>query len=376
MKQFIKQLERDIEHAVRRAVRAAHRSSSGQYVGQLEQELTKFFGGFPVVSVSSGTDGLILAMKALGIGRGDEVIVPAFSFVATASSVVWTGAVPVFADIRNDDYALDPECVEECITRRTKAIVVAHLFGQPASRMADILRIARRASLYVIEDAAQSFGGRIRMADGTWRLAGSVGDVGCFSFSQTKPFGAYGNGGAVISRHPEIVKRITLLRHYGGFRPYREIREAGINASLADLAAVVILTKFAWRNEIAAAYHALAGRYCRGFAKLPQLQVPLPIADTSRVWYRYPVRTKECNDLFGFLKQRLKEHRLHPMLNYPVPLPHLEAFRSLRPLRRRNDLRISEAVASELLALPMSLHTSERDARTICSATRSFFSDL
>lgn len=339
----------------------------GKHVAELERALSRFLGNAPVAAVSSGTDGLMLAMKAAGIGPGDEVIVPAFSFVSTASSVAWIGAKPIFADICIDDYALDHRKIESLITKRTRAIIVVHLFGHPAD-ITPILKIAKKKRIVVIEDAAQSFGTKCR-----GRFAGTIADLGVFSFSPSKPLGSFGNGGAVVSRNSEFINRIKLLRRYGGSRPYDNIALAGINAELDDFQAVILKVKLAYIREILAAYQRIANIYKLALDNVGDLILPKTKSGILRTWYRYPIRTAARNELFSFLEGQFRGTKLCPMLNYPVPLPRLNAFSAFVPNSRKMTFPVSEKAASETLVLPMGIDISEKDAEKLAKVVREFF---
>lgn len=339
----------------------------GKHVVEFERDLSRFLGNAPTAAVSSGTDGLMLAMKAAGVGSGDEVIVPAFSFVSTASSVVWIGAKPVFADICIDNYAMDHFKIKSLITERTRAIIVVHLFGYPTD-VAPILKIAKNKKIVVIEDAAQSFG-----AKRNGRLAGTIADLGVFSFSPSKPLGSFGNGGAVASRNREFINRIKLLRRYGGNRPYVNVALAGVNAELDDFQSIVLRVKLSHIREISAAYQRLADIYHRTLAEIDHLILPKAEPEIFRSWYRYPIRTAARDGLFSFLRARFSGTKLCPMLNYPVPLPRLNAFSAFVPNSRKMTFPVSEKAASETLVLPMGIDISEKDAGKLAKAVKEFY---
>lgn len=362
----MRELRKEIYRAVTQAI-ARHHIHSGKpfFVKKLEKRLASFFGS-PAVGVASGTDALILVMKALGIGCGDEIIVPAFSFISTASSVAWVGAKPIFVDIRIDDCAMNPQKIEEKINPKTKAIILVHLFGKPALGTAKILKIAKNHRIFLIEDAAQSFGAKFSS-----RLVGTIGDAGCFSFSSTKPLGAYGNGGAVVSKNKRLINAIKLMRSYGGRRPYREIRRLGVNASLDDIQAAIILVKLKWKKKILSAYTDIAKKYGKELFGVGDLKLFFTEGDDSRVWYRYPVRTTRRNTLFNYLIRKLRQEKLLPMINYPVPLPYLSVFKKLG--HSRGEFPVSEKISREILALPMSIFMEKKDLYILTRIIKQFF---
>ena len=340
-------------------------------VKEFEAKLSRFLGGATVVGVNSGTDALILALKLLGIGKGDEVIVPAFSFISTASAVGWIEATPVFVDIRPEDYAIDHLKIEEKITPRTKAIIAVHLFGHPALEIAAIADIAKKRNLFLIEDTAQSFGSKIKIGE-EWTNVGTIGDIGCLSFSSTKPFSTPGNGGAVILKNQNLRDVAQKMRYYGAEKPYFEYPVIGINTKLHEVQAAALIAKLNffdyWRNH----RKKLASLYKQELAGVGDLILPPENDKVERTWYRYVIRTGHRDTLFNHLRGKLEGSRdLMPTVNYPVPLPYFSAFANLG--HKPGDFPVSDRLSQEGISLPITNYVSEKGVSSISELIRKFF---
>lgn len=340
-------------------------------VREFERTVSKMLGGAPVLGVNSGTSALISALKVLGIGPGDEVIVPAFGFVSTASSILSVGATPVFTDIRLHDYAFDPSKISEKVTDRTKAIIVAHLFGQGASGMGEILKIAAGKSLFVIEDAAQSFGAKIRI-DGQDRFVGTLGDIGCFSFSSTKPLSAPGNAGAIVFQKKDaLYETVDKGRTYGQQVIYRDHRVVGVNDILQELQAAALLVRFDFLDYWLAHRKKLAEYYTKQLVHIKDIILPETVEGNGHTWYRYTIRTARRDALFSHLtKGAGRRLFLQPTIYYPVPLPYLTVFHQEH---KTGDFPMSEQAAAEVLSLPIYNITTMEDVQKTVESVKEFF---
>jgi len=362
-----------IQKAVERVIdeRTYYGSAGHPNVKKLEEALAERSDGRRALCVNSGTDALILALKLLRVGPGDEVIVPAFSYVSTASCVSWIGAKPVFADICLDDYAVDPATIEANITPKTKAIIVAHLFGQPASGIEEIARIAKRRSLYLIEDAAQSFGAKIEI-NGEGKPVGAIGDIGCLSFSSTKPFAAPGNGGALILKDPALWEEGDRMRFYGARVHHFDYPTVGVNCKMHDLQAAALLAKLPFFDYWLGHRRRIAALYTKELAGIGDLVLPADIPGTERTWYRYVVRTKQRDALLNYLLGVTENNYfLQPSPEYPVPVPYFEVFRGLG--YNVGDFPCAERLSHEVISLPLSQYVSIGYARKIAKAVRTFY---
>ena len=311
----------------------------GPEVAAFEKEFAAYCGAAVAVGLNSGTSALHLALLASGIGPGDEVITSPFTFVASAATIVYTGARPVFVDIEPASFNMDVSQVEAAITPRTKAILPVHLFGQPAD-MDPIMEIARRHRLVVIEDAAQAHG-----AEYKGRRAGSIGEMGCFSFYPGKNLGACGEGGAVVTDNPAYARKIRMLRDWGSERKYvHEIK--GYNYRMEGMQGAILRVKLRhlekWteaRRAHAACYGELLKDCCVG---LPE---EMPYA--RHVYTVYTIRSADRDTL----RAELQEREIQTGIHYPVPVHLQPAYRDLG--YARGDFPVAEQAAAEVLALPI-----------------------
>ncbi|MFY9462431.1 MAG: DegT/DnrJ/EryC1/StrS family aminotransferase [Candidatus Sungiibacteriota bacterium] len=378
---FLQKLASNIQHvedaAIERAIsrvlrKRTHYGFTGHpHVKAFENELSKKLGWAPVIGTNSGTDALILSLKILGIGPGDEVIVPAFSFISTASCISWIGAKPVFVDIREDDFSCDPIEIKKNISLKTKAIIVAHLFGHPAGGLEEIVKIAKLYQIPVIEDAAQSFGAEMQI-NGAWKLVGTIGDIGCLSFSSTKPFSAPGNGGAIVfNTHRDLFEVADAMRLYGAKKHYFDYPFVGINIKLQEIQAAALLAKLPFMDYWLNHRKKLAERYTAYLSSMKNLILPKEFQDSQRIWYRYVIRTDSRDQLFNHLTRNTQPNQLiQPSKNYPVPLPYFDAFKDLG--HRKGDFPIADAVSSEVLSLPITNFVTSTDVDRICELIGQF----
>ena len=332
-----------ISHEIRIAidrVLASQQFVLGQEGAVLEEEVARLCNVAHGVGVASGTDALILALRACGGGAGDEVILPTFTFVATGSAVTALGAKPVFADIHPNTYNLDPAQLERRVTSRTRAIIAVHLYGLPADVDA-IAAFARARKLPLIEDNAQAIGATYK-----GRRTGSLGDVACLSFYPTKNLGAYGDAGMVVTNSAEIAARIRRLRNHGQTAKYVS-SEPGLNSRLDELQAAILRVKLRHLPDWQGARQALAAEYTRHFSQLPGIMPPLAPEAYEHVYHQYTIRLENRDTL----QKVLAEKKIGSAVYYPVPL-HLQPLYA--PLgHKRGDFPHAEHAAEEVLSLPM-----------------------
>lgn len=291
------------------------------------------------VGCANGTDAIYLALRAFGIGRGDEVITVAHTFTATAATIVNVGATPVFVDIREDTMLMDPDALEAAITPRTKAIIPVHLYGQ-VCEMDAIMAIARKHGLKVIEDAAQAHG-----AFWQSRRPGALGDVATFSFYPGKNLGAYGDGGAVVSSDPDLIERIRMIADHGRTDKYAH-SVAGVNSRLDNLQAAVLRIKLRHLDEWNDGRRAVARQYA-DVLKNTGAVVPTVHDDAETVWHLYVVRVPDRDELRASLGRAEIDSGIH----YPIPLHLQVAYADLK--MAEGDLPVTERVARQILSLPM-----------------------
>ncbi|HEY9620828.1 MAG TPA: DegT/DnrJ/EryC1/StrS family aminotransferase [Crinalium sp.] len=347
-----KTLEEEVSAAVL-SVLASGRYINGPVVEQFEQELAAYVGTTTCVACNSGTDALYLALRAFQIGAGDEVITTPFTFIATAEMVSAVGATPVFVDVDPQTYNLDLNRIEAAITRRTKAIIPVHLFGQPVD-MTRLMAIAQAHNLVVIEDAAQAIGA-------TWGEAkvGSLGHVGCFSFYPTKNLGACGDGGAVTTNDEAIAAKIRMLREHGSHTRYFH-DELGVTSRLDALQAAILSIKLRYLDGWNAKRQAIAQRYHELLQPLPGVVAPQNTSGGEGVWHQYTIRLRsdlESSNLDALsqyrdrVRHRLQQQGVGSMIYYPVPLHLQKVYASLD--YQPGDLPVTEQLAHEVLSLPM-----------------------
>jgi dTDP-4-amino-4,6-dideoxygalactose transaminase len=336
----------------------SQRFINGPEVIALEHELAAFIGVRQAVAVSSGTDALLVALMALGIGPGDEVITSTFSFFATAGSIARVGATPKLVDIDPETYNLDPSAVRAAVTPRTRAIIPVHLYGLCAD-MDPILAIARDANIAVVEDAAQAIG-----ATDKGRHAGSMGTVGCFSFFPSKNLGGFGDGGLVTSNDEGLGEEIRLLRNHGAEPKYFHKRIGG-NFRLDALQAAVLRVKLPHLAGWSAGRRANAARYRRLFeaAGLTD-RVTLPVAppDREHIYNQFVVRVQHRDAV----RARLAEYGIGTEIYYPVPFHLQECFAALGHVR--GDFPHAEAAADSTIALPIHAELTEEQQAAVVSA--------
>jgi dTDP-4-amino-4,6-dideoxygalactose transaminase len=311
----------------------------GQEVAAFEQEFAGYCGVKHCIGVGNGLDALHLILRAMEIGPGDEVIVPANTYVATWLAVTYAGAIPVPVEPDERTYNIDPNRIEEAITPRTRAILPVHLYGQPAD-MDPILEIAKRHNLKVIEDAAQAHGARYK-----GKRIGRLGDAAGFSFYPGKNLGALGDGGAVTTNDDVLADRIRALRNYGSRVKYHNELK-GFNSRLDELQAAFLSVKLRKLDEWNARRKVIADIYLKGLAEVPDLTLPYVPDWAEPVWHLFVVRTFERDQL----QKHLAGQGIQTLIHYPVP-PHKQgAYKELNHL----VLPISERVHREVLSLPMS----------------------
>jgi dTDP-4-amino-4,6-dideoxygalactose transaminase len=330
----------------------------GNEVQAFEREYATFVGADHCVGVGNGLDAIELALRALGVGPGDEVIVPSNTYIATWLAVTRVGAtvVPVEPDI--DTYNIDPSRVDDAVTERTRAIIAVHLYGQPAD-MHRVRRVASRRGLWVVEDAAQAHGSTYH-----GKRVGGLGDATAWSFYPTKNLGAFGDGGAVTTNDPGVAERMRLLRNYGSSVKYVN-KVIGSNSRLDELQAAVLRVKLPHLPEWNARRRRVAQRYLSELADLP-LSLPTVVAGADHVWHLFVIRSAERDRL----QQHLAAQGVQTLLHYPIP-PHLQEAYGYLGLRE-GDLPIAEAIHRECLSLPIGPHMSDEQVGIVIDAVRSF----
>ena len=351
-------IRKEIKEAVS-GVLESQRFVLGENGRALEKAVAKYSGTKFAVGLASGSDALYLALWAMGVGPGDEVITTPFTFFATASAISRLGAKPVFADIDAKTFNLDPSQICSKITSRSKAIVPVHLFGLCCD-MDGILGAAKKHGLSVVEDAAQAFGAEYR-----GRRAGSMGDIGCFSFYPTKNLGAAGDGGMLVTSSAQRDQKVRLKRDHGSKIKYHH-ELIGINSRLDELQAAMLRVKLKYVGKWNAKRQRIAARYNEAFKNLP-LQIPFTPDGYQHAWHLYSVLSPKREALSRFLEIK----GIGAAVYYPLPLHLQPCYRSLG--YHAGDFPVSERVVREILALPMFPELSGAEQDRVIAAIRMFF---
>ena len=331
----------------------------GEAVTRFEAEMRSFLSLEAAFGCANGTDALILTLMAYELNEGDEVLVPAFSFVAPLEAIVLCGAIPRLVDVDPETFNIDPDMIEESLSPRTRAIVAVHLFGQCAD-MDPIIETARLNDLKVIEDAAQSFG-----AASSGKLAGSMGDACCFSFYPTKNLGCMGDGGLVGAMDQDIVPRLQYLRNHGEERKYHHTM-VGMNSRLDELQAAIMLAKFPLVEKWNLRRAEIASMYDQAFSDL-DLRVPVVGAGNTHVYHQYTVKLAGRDDL----KAHLEKKRISTAVHYPLPLSIQPAYAQFNDAGR--GFPVAERLAEEVLSLPVYPHMDDGMLNRVIDGVRSFF---
>ena len=357
----------EVDAAVKEVIESAY-FINGPNVKAFESELADYLGVKHVIGCANGTDALQISMMALGLEPGDEVLVPAFTYVATAEVIALLGLVPKMVDVDPDTYNLRLEDLEGRVSSKTKAIVPVHLFGQSAD-MESIIGFAERHNLFVIEDNAQAIGADYTFSDGRIAKTGTIGHIGCTSFFPSKNLGCFGDGGAIMTNDDELAAKLRQVANHGqGAQYHHEV--VGVNSRLDAIQAAVLRIKLRHLDDYGKRRRAAADAYDKAFTETTQLQTPVRAGNSTHVFHQYSLRLLEGNR--DTLREHLKAHGIAHNVYYPLPLYVQKAFAKTVP----NNFKLpnTELLCKQVIALP--IHT-ELDAETInyiTSTVNSFFS--
>lgn len=332
----------------------------GSEVENFERAFAEYCGVAYAVGIASGTDALILALRALDIGPGDEVITVSHTAVATAAAIIATGATPVLVDVDAASYTIDPARIGEAVGSRTKAIVAVHLYGRPADLDA-IVAIAKRHGLRLIEDCAQASGARYR-----GRRVGSIGDVACFSFYPTKNLGAIGDGGMVTTASAALAARVRRLRQYG-WNEARETEDVGVNSRLDPLQAAILGAKLPHLEADNLRRAAIAARYAEGLSGLP-LALPAVREECAHVYHLYVIACDERDALM----EHLRRHGIGCGIHYPMPV-HLQKGYAERVRISEGGLPVTEHLVRRIISLPIYPELEDVEVDRVVAAVRGFY---
>ncbi len=329
---------------------------NGPAVKEFQANLEKYLNVKHVIPCANGTDALQIAMMALDLKPGDEVITASFTYVATAEVIGLLGLTPVLVDVYPDTFDIDVEAIEKAITPKTKAIVPVHLFGQCAN-MERIMTLAEKHNLFVIEDVAQAIGADYIFTNGTKAKAGTIGTIGCTSFFPSKNLGCYGDGGAIYTNDEVLAKKLKMIAHHGQSVQY--VHDVlGVNSRLDTIQAVVLNAKLKHLDKYAAARNSAASFYDKAFANHPKLKIPTRVKHSNHVFHQYTLQLVNVDRTK--LREQLQERGVPAMIYYPIPLHEQNAYKSNR--YKSGDFPVTEKLCACVLSLPM--HT-ELDEETL-----------
>jgi UDP-2-acetamido-2-deoxy-ribo-hexuluronate aminotransferase len=320
---------------------------NGPAVKEFQSDLEKYLNVKHVIPCANGTDALQIAMMALGLKPGDEVITACFTYVATAEVIALLGLKPVLVDVYQDDFTIDVAAIEKAITPKTKAIVPVHLYGQCAN-MEAIMALAKAHNLYVIEDVAQAIGSNYTMKDGSKHKAGTIGTIGCTSFFPSKNLGCYGDGGAMYTNDDVLAKKMRMVANHGQSVQYIH-DEVGVNSRLDSIQAAVLKVKLRELDHYAVARNKVADFYDQAFAHHPKIKTPTRAKNSDHVFHQYTL-TLSGVDRDG-LRQFLADNEIPAMIYYPIPLHKQKAYQDAR--YKDGDFPVTESLCPHVISLPM-----------------------
>lgn len=354
-------IKQDIDEGIQEVIQSAA-FIKGKKVTDFQHHLEQYTGAKHVIPVGNGTDALQIALMALGLKPGDEVITPTFTFIATAEVVALLGLTPVVVDVDWDTMNMDMDAVRRAITPKTKAIVPVHLFGQ-CVEMEALMDLAKEHNLYIIEDACQAIGAQYTFSNGETKQAGTMGHIGCTSFFPSKNLGCYGDGGAIFTNDDELAARMQAIANHGMVVRYHHDM-IGVNSRLDSIQAAVLDAKLPHLDEYIAARQQAAAYYDKVFASNEKVLIPCRAPHSTHVFHQYTLRVIGADR--DSLREGLAEKGIPAMIYYPVPLHQQKAY--LDPRYKDGDFPIAERLAACVLSLPMHTELDEEQLEYITSA--------
>jgi len=360
-----KKIKEAVDEAVIEVMSTA-RFIKGPKVAAFEDNLANYLGVKHAITCANGTDALQIALMALGLKNGDEVIVPAFTYVATAEVIGLLGLTPVMVDVDPNTFNLTAEVIEKAITPQTKVIVPVHLFGQ-SSDMEDLMTLAAKHKLFVIEDNAQAIGADYTFKSGTTKKTGTIGHIGCTSFFPSKNLGCYGDGGAMYTNDDDLAAKLKMIANHGQAKKYHH-SVIGVNSRLDAMQAAILDIKLGKLDEYSTARQRVAKAYDQAFEPIAGIQTPVRQPNSTHVFHQYTLQIK--NGKRDELKQYLSENGIPSMVYYPIPLYKQEAFKAFY---QGEDLTVTEALCQSVLSLPIHTEMEEDTQQYIIDKVIKFF---
>ncbi|HXP49969.1 MAG TPA: DegT/DnrJ/EryC1/StrS family aminotransferase [Bacteroidia bacterium] len=358
-----------IQPEIDKAILDVVRSSAyinGPEVKTFQAEFEKYLGVKHVIPCANGTDALQIAMMALGLKQGDEVITADFTYAATAEVIALLGLKPVLVDVYPDTFTINIEAIKKAITPNTKAIVPVHLFGQCAE-MEELMKLAKEHNLYIIEDVAQAIGADYKYSDGKTVKAGTIGHIGCTSFFPSKNLGCYGDGGAMFTNNEELGKKMKMIANHGqSVQYYHDV--IGVNSRLDSIQAAVLRVKLRHLDEYATARQKAAAYYDKAFANHPKIQIPARNNNSTHVFHQYTLVLKNTDR--NKLREHLASKEIPAMIYYPVPLHLQKAYKD--PRYKEGAFPVTENLCKSVISLPIHTEMNEETQSYIVASVLEF----
>lgn len=365
LKQQYKKIENEVKSSIEEVLDSAG-FINGKAVQDFTQSLAQYLSVKHVVPCANGTDALQIALMALDLQPGDEVITPSFTFIATTEVVALLKLKPVFVDVDPETFCIDPAAIRKAITPKTKAIVPVHLYGQ-AANMEEIMKIAAEHNLYVVEDNAQAIGSNFTFSDGTVKKTGTIGHIGATSFFPSKNLGCYGDGGAIFTNDDTLADKIKMIANHGqSKRYYHDV--VGLNSRLDSIQAAVLNVKLPYLDSYIKARQAAAAYYTNAFAKIDAIQTPVIASYTDHVFHQYTILLNGVDR--NALNEYLASKNIPSMIYYPVPAHKQKMFEAFAGASY--DLPVTDSLTTKCLSLPMHTELEEEQLKYITESIIEF----
>lgn len=362
-----KKIQEEVDQAVLEVIRSAA-FINGPTVKSFQANLEQYLGAKHVIPCANGTDALQIAFMALGLKPGDEVIVPAFTYVATAEVIALLRLKPIMVDVDPDTFNITADIIEAAVTPNTKAVVPVNLFGQSCD-MEPIMEVAKQHNLYVVEDNAQAIGADYTFSDGHSQKTGTIGHIGCTSFYPSKNLGAYGDGGAIYTNDDDLASMLRMMANHGQNKRYYHAH-VGVNSRLDSIQAAILDIKLKHLDAYAETRRAAAAHYDQAFANMEQLVVPVRQHNSTHVFHQYTLKVKDGRR--DELQAYLKEKGLPSMIYYPVPLYEQEAYKGLSD-RHVDSLPVTDQLCKDVISLAMHSELNQEQLEHITETVKSFW---
>ena len=361
-----KRLKKEMDAAVKEAINSAS-FINGPQVNTFCDRLAAYMNIPYVVPCANGTDAIRLALQALNTQLGDEIIVPAFTYIAAAEMVASLGLIPVLVDVDEDTFNMNTELLEHAITRQTKAIIVVHLFGQ-ACDMEPVMKLAEKYKVNVIEDNAQSLGADYTFSNGAVKKAGTIGHIGITSFFPTKPLSCYGDGGAVMTSDYELAERIQMLANHGQTKKYHH-KIIGCNSRLDTIQAAILSVKLNYMDEFTRARQKVAQHYDMMLSPLSEIQIPSKSSFSTHIYHQYTLRV--LNEQRDVLQAYLKERGIQSTVYYPFAVHEQEGYKWVA--RISGNINVATRLCKEVLSLPIHTEMTDKAMQLITDCVTRFY---